>query len=270
MSETEANPRNSPDAGPADETVQKVYVKDLKIGEPLATVFKVKDKQRLASRSGKPYLSLVLQDRTGQIDARIFDNVAEADGAFAGGDYLLVRGTVGHFHGKPQLVVELLERLDPEPIDATEYAYSGPPPEERREAKEPREPREPKEREPKDGDASGHKAARQRLLRLLDDPQIALALDALVRRFEKLVDERLDARLGHAAPVKNGPPRVERKRGGRGGEHKAEAKAEDKKPEEAPAEAKKPQRDPGLPEGLTFKPLSALVGENSTPGANEG
>jgi len=263
VSETEATQRNSPDAGASDETVSKVYVKDLKIGEALSTVFKVTEKSRLASRSGKPYLSLVLVDKTGSIDGRIFDNVTEADAAFAANDYLLVRGTVGHFHGKPQLVVERLERLDPGPIDAAEYAYTAPPPEARKE-KEPREAREPRD------EGTSHKAARQRLLKLLDDPQITMALDALVRRFEKLIDERLDARLGHGSNKSPGAPKVEKKRGGRG-ENRPEAKeAKDEKKEQPAAEAKKPQRDPGLPEGLTFKPLDALVGENSTPGANEG
>ncbi|HEY8207824.1 MAG TPA: OB-fold nucleic acid binding domain-containing protein, partial [Myxococcaceae bacterium] len=73
------------------------------------------------ARSGKSFLVVGLVDRTGEMDARVFDKVDELEGAFAEGDYLLVEGNVISFHGKPQLVIEKLEKLDPEPIDPAEF-----------------------------------------------------------------------------------------------------------------------------------------------------
>ncbi len=103
------------------EKVRKVYVRDLQEKEHLNTVFLVTRKNRNVGRTGRAYLTLVLSDKTGDVDARIFEAVEELEPAFAVGDYVLVEGHVIAFHGKPQVVVERVERLDPEPIDAKEF-----------------------------------------------------------------------------------------------------------------------------------------------------
>src|SRR3954467_11963767 len=103
------------------ELVRKVYARDLREKDKVQTVFKVAKKSRTTARSGKSFLVVGLLDRTGELDARVFDKVDELEGAFAEGDYLLVEGNVIAFHGKPQLVIEKLEKLDPEPIDPVEF-----------------------------------------------------------------------------------------------------------------------------------------------------
>src|SRR5215211_1174835 len=57
------------------ETIAKIYVKDLRERQPVHTVFKVTKKTHQTGRSGKPFLALTLGDRTGEVDARVFDNV---------------------------------------------------------------------------------------------------------------------------------------------------------------------------------------------------
>ncbi len=106
------------------EKVRKVYVRDLEEGERVHTVFCVTRKARNVGRSGKTYLSLVLTDKTGDIDARIFDGVDQVESTFGVGDYVLVQGEVISFHGKPQVLISSLEHLDPEPIDRKEFAPS--------------------------------------------------------------------------------------------------------------------------------------------------
>lgn len=243
----------------ATEQIRKVYVKDLKPHEGLHSVFKAARKERLASRNGKPYLSLTLVDRTGEVDGRVFDNVDAADQAFAAGDYLLLQGKVGHFHGKPQIVVERLERLDPEPIDPAEFAYTAPPPsaetkEPAREAKEPKPPKAEKAAVGDEAQQGGHRAARQRLLKLLDSPEVTGALDVLVRHLERIIDERIERRLAGGKPL---DPKPERPKKGPRVEHRPT-------PPEHHAAADKPhppKRDPSLPEGLAFKPLAQLMDE---------
>ncbi len=237
------------------EQVRKVYVKDLKPHEPLHSVFKAAKKEKLASRNGKPYLALTLHDRTGEVDGRVFDNVDAADQAFQAGDYLLLAGKVGHFHGKPQIVIERLERLDPEPIDPAEFAYTAPatPAPEVKDAREPKESKAKTERLADDA-GHGHKAARQRLLKLLDSPEVTGALDVLVRHLEKLIDERIERRLATGKPPETRPdrpkkgPKVEHR--GPGGDHHPPS-----------ARPTPPKRDPALPDGLAFKPLSQLMEE---------
>jgi DNA polymerase III alpha subunit len=253
VSQTENETVNSP----ADEQIRKIYAKDLKNGEAVHTVFKATRKEKAASRAGKPYLSLTLTDRTGEVDGRVFENVEAADTAFAQGDYLLLKGRVGQFHGKLQLVLDRLERLDPEPIDAKEFEFTAPP----APAHEPKDEKKPHRDEPVAGDAQTHKGARQRLLKLLDNPTIAQGLDALLTQLEKQIEDRVVARLsGQPVPVIAGP-RVEKKpRPPRAERH--ESHKGDPKPEPA-------KRDGSLPEGLAFKPFRALVGEgeNSPSGS---
>ena len=118
MSQTENPETNS------DERIRKIYVKDLKLGEAIHTVFRAARKEKHTSRGGKSFLALTLVDRTGEVDGRVFDNVEAADQAFSADDYLLVKGKIGHFHGKSQVVIDRLERLDAGPIDAAEFAFT--------------------------------------------------------------------------------------------------------------------------------------------------
>ncbi len=108
------------------ETVRKVYAKDLREKDRVHTVFRVTQKNKVTARSGKVFLSLVLADKTGLVDARVFDQVDALESVFAVGDHLLVQGHVINFHGKLQVVLEALERLDPGPLDLQEFE---PPPE---------------------------------------------------------------------------------------------------------------------------------------------
>ncbi len=242
----------------SEEQIRKIYVRDLKLEQQVHTVFRAVEKQKITSRSGKTFISLSLQDRTGAIDARIFDNVEHLQTAFVEGDYLLVKGKTTTFHGKPQLVIDTLERLDSGPIDAKEFAWTAPP----AEAREAREPREPKEPRAEKGSA---KAIRQKILALLDDPQVAQGLDALLKHLDRHIDERIEARMsGRAAPEKHngkGPrvPRVEHR------PHVSEAAAasatSDAPVKEKDAPKPAPERDPSLPKDLAFKPFSMLTGE---------
>ncbi len=103
------------------ETIQKVYVRDLSEKQSLHTVFKVTRKAKQTGRSGKPYLVLTLGDRTGVVDARVFDDVERFDPNFAEGDFVLLKGEVITWQKRPQVVIQEMERLDPEPIDASEF-----------------------------------------------------------------------------------------------------------------------------------------------------
>src|SRR5579871_2607076 len=103
------------------EKVRKVYARDLRDKDKVHTVFKVTRKNRQTSRNGKVFLVPGLADKTGEVDARIFDGVEQREGAFAQADYVLVQGSVVLHQGHKQVVVEAIEKLDPEPIDAKEF-----------------------------------------------------------------------------------------------------------------------------------------------------
>ena len=105
-----------------------MYVRDLRDKQPVHTVFKVTRKARTTARSGKVFLVVGLGDRTGEVDARVFDRVDAIEPTFQAGDLVLVRGHVTQFQGKPQVLLEQVDRLDPEPIDPAEFEVPPPPP----------------------------------------------------------------------------------------------------------------------------------------------
>lgn len=241
MSQTENPETNS------DERIRKIYVKDLKLGEALHTVFRAARKEKHTSRGGKSFLALTLVDRTGEVDGRVFDNVDAADQAFSADDYLLVKGKIGQFHGKSQVVIDRLERLDPGPIDAAEFAFTPAPVVEKP---------APAAREATEAAPAPKVHLSRRLARLLENPQVAQALDALAAQLEKAIEKDLHVKAGLPPPPPREPrERPERKPRGPRVEHKPRPEAE---AAHKPAE---PRRDPSLPEGLAFKPFNALVGE---------
>jgi 3'-5' exoribonuclease len=60
---------------------------------------------------GGEYLSVVLQDATGQLAARVFDNVAHASEEFDAGEFVKALGRTQIHQGRLQLVVERIRRV---------------------------------------------------------------------------------------------------------------------------------------------------------------
>jgi 3'-5' exoribonuclease len=82
-------------------------------------VYAVAKKQRLRTRGGAPYLALELVDRSGRIDARVWNDVELLDRRFAEGDAVHVLGRVERFRDRLQLEVRSLEAApdaDPESL----------------------------------------------------------------------------------------------------------------------------------------------------------
>ncbi|WP_338867116.1 3'-5' exoribonuclease YhaM family protein [Myxococcus stipitatus] len=118
------------------ETVRKVYAADLREKDRVNTVFRVTKKEKVTARSGKVFLAMSLADKSGEVDARVFDKVDALEPAFQSGDYVLLTGSVIQFHGRTQIVVETVERLDPEPLDPKEFEPPPAPPPEAKAAAE--------------------------------------------------------------------------------------------------------------------------------------
>ncbi len=238
---------------PTEEQIRKVFVKDVKVGSDLHTVFKAAKKAKVTARSGKVFLSLTLVDKTGELDGRVFDNIDAAEGAFAEGDYLLVKGRTIAFHGKPQLVLDTIERLDPGPIDAAEFAWVAPPPEAKAERPE----------RPERADRSEGKPGRRHrlLLAALEDERVLDGLDAFFKHLDAYIEDRVQARLQSALSK-------ERSGGGKPKEHRERENNRESKPKvehKADTGSGSPARDPGLPKELSFKPFSMLTQPSSEP-----
>jgi 3'-5' exoribonuclease len=86
-----------------------VTIAELSEDRTVEAVFAVARKQRLRTRGGAAYLALELVDRSGRIDARIWQDVELLDGRFGEGDAVRVLGRVERFRDRLQLDVHALE-----------------------------------------------------------------------------------------------------------------------------------------------------------------
>ncbi len=83
--------------------------------------FVVVSKQVKPKKTGEPYLALVLGDRTGQIEAKMWDNVGEAIDAFEQDDFLKVKGLLNKYKNRFQLTLHKLRRLEETEVDFSDY-----------------------------------------------------------------------------------------------------------------------------------------------------
>ena len=87
----------------------------------ITTSFLVQSKEIRQKKSGELYLSLMLGDRTGELDAKMWDNVAEVLDAFERDDFVKVKGMIQVFHNRPQMTIHKLRRMDDSEIDFADY-----------------------------------------------------------------------------------------------------------------------------------------------------
>jgi 3'-5' exoribonuclease len=73
------------------------------------------------ARNGKPYMTLKLMDRSGEIEARVWDRVDEFAAMFGKDDFIHVSGRGNLYLGKMQLVVQNIYRVAEEDVDLDDF-----------------------------------------------------------------------------------------------------------------------------------------------------
>ena len=97
------------------------YVSELEPNRVITTSFLVYSKEVRQKKSGELYLSLILADRTGDLEAKMFDNVNEVVDEFERDDFVKVKGLIQVFHNRPQLTIHKMRRMDDSEIDFVDY-----------------------------------------------------------------------------------------------------------------------------------------------------
>src|SRR5215831_9620031 len=87
----------------------------------ITSTFVVVSKQVKPKKTGEPYLALTLGDRTGQIEAKMWDNVADALDAFEQDDFLKVKGLINKYKNRFQLTIHKLRRLADSEVEFADY-----------------------------------------------------------------------------------------------------------------------------------------------------
>ncbi len=97
------------------------FVSELEPNRVITTSFLVHSKEIRQKKSGELYLSLLLADRTGELDAKMWDNVSDSLDTFDRDDFVKVKGLIQIFHNRPQLTVHKVRRMDDSEIEFADY-----------------------------------------------------------------------------------------------------------------------------------------------------
>ncbi|MBV8906415.1 MAG: HD domain-containing protein [Acidobacteriia bacterium] len=97
------------------------YVNEVEPNRVITTSFLVHSKEIRQKKSGEVYLSLLLGDKTGELDAKMWDNVAGVVDSFDRDDFVKVKGLIQVFHNRPQLTIHKMRRMDSSEIDLGDY-----------------------------------------------------------------------------------------------------------------------------------------------------
>lgn len=97
------------------------YVGDLVPNEVVTAQFLVISKEVRQKKTGEPYLSLQFSDRTGEIEAKMWDNVAEVMNSFDRDDFVKVKGLAQLYQNRSQFTVHKLRRLEEHEVEPADY-----------------------------------------------------------------------------------------------------------------------------------------------------
>lgn len=97
------------------------YIETLREGERINEVYLCKHKQSALTKNGKPYENLILQDKTGTLDAKIWDPGSQGIDDFDKLDYIDVVGDVTSFQGALQLNVKRVRKVSEGEYDPKDY-----------------------------------------------------------------------------------------------------------------------------------------------------
>ncbi|HSN15492.1 MAG TPA: HD domain-containing protein, partial [Anaeromyxobacteraceae bacterium] len=164
--------------------MEKIWAKDVKEGERPKSLFLVTRKAILTAKSGKTYLAVTFQDKTGELEGRAFEKIEELAALFEEKDTVEVEGIAGTFQGRPQLKIETIARVDAAALDPADFAWVRPP-----EVKKPEKAEK----------AGGEEALWAELLALVEavaDPHVR----TLIKAFTE--DDDVAARLRRDAAAK--------------------------------------------------------------------
>ncbi len=101
--------------------MKDIFVSGLEANEVVTTQLLVVNKEIRQKKTGEPYLSLILADRTGEVEAKMWDNVAEVMETFSKDDFIKVKGIAQVYQTRQQLTIHKLRRLEEHEVKPADF-----------------------------------------------------------------------------------------------------------------------------------------------------
>lgn len=102
-------------------TQKSQFVRDLKDKDTVSAPFLLKYAAVQVGKNGKPYMNLILMDKSGEIEARLWDDVAKYSGQAVRDAFVRVEGRCQVYQGRRQVVVNKLGVLREDDVDHKDY-----------------------------------------------------------------------------------------------------------------------------------------------------
>jgi 3'-5' exoribonuclease len=87
-------------------------ISSFKAGSTIHGFYICKQKSHRNTKNGDVYLDLILQDKTGRISAKIWDDVSHFDDLFESSEPVAVKGKVENYNSRNQLIIKQIKRAD--------------------------------------------------------------------------------------------------------------------------------------------------------------
>ena len=97
------------------------FIKDYRDGDRVFDIYLCKHRQSAVTKNGKPYDNVILQDKTGTIDAKIWDPNSAGIAEFDALDYVEIYGEVNAFQGALQISVKRARKCGEGEYDSSDY-----------------------------------------------------------------------------------------------------------------------------------------------------
>lgn len=97
------------------------FIETLREGERINDVYLCKFKQSAVTKNGKPYENVILQDKTGTIDAKIWEPNSMGIDDFEALDYVAVVGDVTSFQGALQVSIKRVRKVHEGEYEPSDY-----------------------------------------------------------------------------------------------------------------------------------------------------
>jgi 3'-5' exoribonuclease len=101
------------------------YSRDLKDKDSVASPFLIKFSALAVGKNGKPYMNLVLMDKSGEIEARLWEEADKHAGQAVRDAFVWVEGKCQVYQGRRQVVVSKLQVLREDDVELKEYLPEG-------------------------------------------------------------------------------------------------------------------------------------------------
>ena len=97
------------------------YIETLREGERIQEIYLCRQRTTAMTKTGKEYENVILQDKTGSLDAKIWDPHSMGIDEFDALDYVEVNGDVTVFNGQTQLSIKRARKISETDVDPTNY-----------------------------------------------------------------------------------------------------------------------------------------------------